>query len=211
MPHRFYLFDLDGTLIDSIDLIYRCYTHASLTHLGFSPENEVWRTGLGTPLREQFSAVCTDAALIEAMVVTYREYHNVHHDDSIRVYPGVAEVLDELSKSGLELAVVTSKLRRGAERGLRRAGLLDHFETIVSADEVSHPKPHPEPVEIALARLGGRPEDAVFIGDSPHDMASGRAAGVRTAGALWGPFAREELAAAAPDVFLSSPREILQL
>jgi pyrophosphatase PpaX len=211
MPYGLYLFDLDGTLIDSIELIYRCYRHASETHLGFSPEDEVWRTGLGTPLREQFRAVCDDAAMIEAMVVTYREHHNLHHDDAIRVYPGVAEVLGELSSRGLKLAVVTSKLRFGAERGLRRAGLLDLFETIVSADEVTRPKPDGEPVELALERLGGRSHDAVFIGDSPHDMASGRAAGVRTAGALWGPFAREELEAASADVFLESPRAILEL
>jgi len=211
MPHALYLFDLDGTIVDSIELIYRCYTHASRTHLGFSPENEVWRTGLGTPLREQFREVCDDAELIEAMVVTYREYHNLHHDDAVRVYPGVAEVLAELSRGGARLAVVTSKLRFGAEKGLRRAGLLELFETIVPADEVSRPKPHPEPVQKALERLGGRPEDAVFIGDSPHDMASGRAAGVRTGGALWGPFDREELASTSPDYFLSTPEEILAL
>lgn len=211
MPHALYLFDLDGTLIDSIELIYRCYRHASVTHLGFSPDDDVWRTGLGTPLRAQFRAVCQDAALIEAMVVTYREYHNLHHDEAIHLYPGVAEVLHELSRRGGRLGVVTSKLRFGAERGLRRVGLLELFETIVTADEVSRPKPDPEPVETALERLGGRAEDAVFIGDSPHDMASGRAAGVRTAGALWGPFAREELATAAPDVFLTAPAEILGL
>jgi pyrophosphatase PpaX len=208
---RAFLFDLDGTLLDSIDLIFRAYRHTAETHLSISPPDSVWRVGLGTPLREQLRAVSDDPELIEAMVGTYREYHRIHHDESVRLYPGISEVLTSLVARGSRLAVVTSKLRGGAERGLRATGILDRFEAIVSADEVGRHKPHPEPVETALARLCAVPEDAIFIGDSPHDIAAGRAAGVRTAGVLWGPFARAELSVESPDYLLESPHEILSL
>lgn len=206
-----YLFDLDGTLIDSIDLIFRAYRHTAERHLSISPPDSVWREGLGTPLRQQLSAVCADPDLIEAMVATYREYHFAHHEEGVKAYPEVVDVVEALAGRGARLGVVTSKLRTGAERGLVATGLMEFFHTIVSADEVSRPKPHPEPVFAALERLGVDAGDAVFIGDSPHDIAAGREAGVTTAGVLWGPFAREELTRASADFLLESPAEILFL
>ena len=128
-----FLFDLDGTLIDSIELILRCYRHAAATHLSEQPPTSVWRDGLGTPLREQFRAVTSDADLIETMVVTYREFHNEHHDSSVRVYPDVEEVLRGLRRRA-KLGVVTSKLRAGAERGLKLLGLFEFFDVVVTAD-----------------------------------------------------------------------------
>jgi pyrophosphatase PpaX len=211
MPYRTYLFDLDGTLIDSIDLIFRAYRHTAERHLAVSPPDSVWRAGLGTPLRVQLAEVSDDPVLIDAMVVTYRAYHQEHHDRSIRLYPEIEDVLPALLERGARLGVVTSKLRLGAERGLAAAGIAGLFHVVVSADEVSRHKPHPEPVERALEKLGADGETTVFIGDSPHDIASGRAAGVRTAGALWGPFTNEELANAGPDHLLTTPAEILSL
>jgi pyrophosphatase PpaX len=99
----------------------------------------------------------------------------------------------------------------GAERGLVAAGLMEFFHAIISADEVTRHKPHPEPVEAALEKLGVEARVAVFIGDSPHDIAAGRDAGVATAGVLWGPFPREELSLASADYLLESPVEILSL
>lgn len=206
-----YLFDLDGTLIDSIDLIFRAYRHTAERHLSISPPDSVWREGLGTPLRQQLSAVSQDPELIEAMVATYREYHHAHHQESVKAYPEVVGVVSALAGRGARLGVVTSKLRTGAERGLVATGLMEFFHTIVSAEEVSRHKPHPEPVLAALERLGVDAGDAVFIGDSPHDIAAGRQAGVATAGVLWGPFAREELIQASADFLLESPGEILSL
>lgn len=206
-----YLFDFDGTIVDSIELIFRCYRHAARRHLAELPDDKVWRDGLGTPLRQQFRAVTADVALIEAMVVSYREYHHQHHDTSVSLYPGVAPVLDALVARGATLGVVTSKLRRGAERGLKLTGLAEHFRVVVTADEVTRPKPDPEPVLTALERAGADPARAVFIGDSPHDIAAGRSAGIATAGVLWGPFAADELAACAPTFVLRAPEEILSL
>jgi pyrophosphatase PpaX len=210
-PFESYLFDLDGTLVDSIDLIFRAYRHTAERHLSFSPPDSVWREGLGTPLRQQLAMVTTDRELIEAMVVTYRAYHQEHHDASVKAFPQIAEVIEELSTRGARLGIVTSKLRSGAARSLRAAGLAEFFQAVVTAEDVGRSKPNPEPVWAALERLGGNARDAVFIGDSPHDIAAGRNAGVATAGALWGPFTRADLESASADFLLESPREILDL
>ena len=85
------------------------------------------------------------------------------------------------------------------------------MDVLVCADEVTNPKPHPEPVQKALRLLGAEAGASVYVGDSIHDMVSGREAGVRTAAALWGPFGREYLEGATPDYWLERPEDLLRL
>ena len=203
-----FLFDLDGTLIDSIELILRSYRHTMRLHRGHEPADDVWMQGLGTPLWVQFRQFSDDPAEIEAMVATYREYNLAHHDELVRPYRGVVDAVRSLHGGGNALGLVTSKMRSGAIRGLRIAGLQDAFQVIVGSDEVTHPKPHPEPVLIALERLAATAESAVFIGDSRHDLECGRAAGVKTAAVLWGPFDRAHLADLEPDYWLERPEDL---
>ncbi len=206
-----FLFDLDGTLIDSIELILRSYRHTMRAHRGLEPPDEVWMQGLGTPLWVQFHHWTEDPAEIEAMVATYRAYNLEHHDELVRPYEGVVAAVRDLRKNGKTLGLVTSKIREGALRGLQVAGLEDGFEVIVGADDVTHPKPHPEPVLKALERLGAPAADTVFIGDSRHDIECGRAAGVKTAAVLWGPFDRTHLADLVPDYWLEKPEDLAAL
>jgi len=210
VPLTTVLFDLDGTIIDSIDLILRSYRHTLRAHRGLEPPDEVWMKGLGTPLWVQFRDWTDDPAEIEAMVATYRAYNLEHHDALVRPYDGVVQAVRDLKTRGKTLGLVTSKMKSGAERGLRVAGLEQVFDTIVGSDEVEHPKPHPEPVLKALQRLGAPPGDAVFVGDSRHDIECGRAAGVKTAAVLWGPFDRSHLADLAPDYWLEDPADLAQ-
>ncbi|HEY6807767.1 MAG TPA: HAD-IA family hydrolase [Gemmatimonadales bacterium] len=206
-----FLFDLDGTLIDSIELILRSYRHTIKTHRGYEPPDDVWMKGLGTPLRVQFQEWSEDPAEIETMVATYREYNLAHHDELVRPYDGVVDAVRRIAASGAGLGLVTSKMHGGALRGLKLAGIEREFTVVVGSDEVTHPKPHPEPVLTALERLGARAETAVFIGDSRHDLECGRAAGVETAAVLWGPFARAELEDCAPDHWLERPADLDRL
>ena len=203
-----FLFDLDGTLIDSIDLILRSYRHTIKTHRGLEPPDAVWMKGLGTPLWVQFRDWTEDPAELEAMVATYRAYNLEHHDALARPYDGVAAQVKLLKGGGKRLGLVTSKLRSGALRGLQLAGLEDAFEVVVGADQVLHPKPHPEPVLTALEHLGAPAAETVFIGDSRHDIECGRAAGVKVAAVLWGPFDRSHLADLNPDFWLERPEQI---
>ncbi len=206
-----FLFDLDGTLIDSIELILRSYRHTMRVHRGHEPSDDVWMQGLGTPLWVQFRQFTEDPAEIEAMVATYRAYNLAHHDEMVRPYAGVVEAVLALRDQGKTLGLVTSKMRSGAVRGLKVAGLEDAFQVIVGADEVTHPKPHPEPVLTALERLGAPALDAVFVGDSRHDVECGRAAGVKTAAVLWGPFDRAHLEDLEPDYWLDTPADLAAL
>jgi pyrophosphatase PpaX len=145
------------------------------------------------------------------MVLTYREYNFRHHDNRVTAYPGVSEMMRRLRAHGVRTGLVTSKNREGAWRGLRVTGLDDTVDIVIGADDVSEPKPHPEPVHAALKALGAVAAEAVFVGDSVHDMASGRAAGVATAAVLWGPFTRADLDATTPDHWLEKPADLLPL
>jgi len=206
-----FLFDLDGTLIDSVELILRSYRHTLRTHRGTVPPDAMWLKGLGTPIRVQLRQWTEDPVEIEQMAATYSVYNLEHHDALVRPYEGIVDAVHSLKEDGKRLGLVTSKVRSGATRGLKVAGLEAAFDVIVGADDVRNPKPHPEPVLAALEQLGAQPGEAVFIGDSRHDLESGRAAGVKTAAALWGPFDRPHLADLKPDFWLEHPDDILAL
>jgi pyrophosphatase PpaX len=208
-----FLFDLDGTIIDSIELILRSYRHTIALHRSHEPmpPDDMWIQGLGTPLWAQFGQITEDKDEIEAMVQTYRTYNLTHHDALVRPYEGVVDEIRRLKNSGKRLGVVTSKLRDGAMRGLRVSGLDDSFDVVIGCDDVTRSKPHPEPVLKAVAELGVKPTETVFVGDSRHDMESGRSAGVKTAAVLWGPFDRAHLEDLSPDYWLEKPQDLRQL
>ena len=203
-----FLFDLDGTLIDSLELILRSYRHTLSVFRGEAPADETWMAGLGTPLRTQLAAFARDADELDRMAATYREYNFAHHDDLVRQFPGIREAVTALKAQGHKLAIVTSKARSGVTRGLRVCGLDDLFGTIVTADDTTKHKPDPTPVLRALEILGSEAGHAVFIGDSPHDMAAAAAAHILKAAALWGPFGRKDLEPCSPDIWLAHPAEI---
>jgi len=202
------LFDLDGTLIDSIELILASYRHTMRTHgYGEVPDAE-WMRGVGTPLRVQLSRWARTPDEMDALVATYRDYNLSNHDRMITIYPGVHEMVSAIRSRGLRTGVVTSKNREGTARGLALVGLEGEIDVMVCADDVINPKPHPEPVERALSALSADPATTIFVGDSIHDLHSGRAAGVLTGAVLWGPFTREDLAPAEPDFWFTSPAEL---
>ena len=212
MPRlRTVLFDLDGTLIDSIRLILDSYHHTLSQHQLPARSDDDWLKGIGTPLHVQFAEWQEHPERLQAMIATYREYNLKYHDRMVTVYPGVVDAVRELKAAGLATGLVTSKNRLGALRGLKLVGLEALMDVLVCADEVTNPKPHPEPVEKAVALLGAEPSTTVYVGDSLHDMHSGRAAGVKTAAALWGPFGRSHLEGASPDYWLETPGELVEL
>jgi pyrophosphatase PpaX len=210
-PLRTVLFDLDGTLIDSVRLILDSYHHTLSQHGLPARTDEEWLKGVGTPLTVQLAEWRDEMGTIEAMMATYREYNIKHHDRMVTVYPGVVAAVREIKALGVQTGLVTSKNRQGALRGLTLVGLEALMDVLVCADEVTNPKPHPEPVEKAVSLLGADPAATVYVGDSVHDMHSGRAAGVRTAAALWGPFGRDHLKQSKPDYWLETPRALVTL
>jgi len=210
-PLHTVLFDLDGTLIDSVRLILDSYHYTLSAHGLPARSDEQWLRGVGTPLTAQFAECCDDQELMAALIATYREYNLAHHDRMVTVYPGVVAAVERIRAAGRRTGLVTSKNRSGALRGLALAKLELMMDVLVCADEVTNPKPHPEPVEKALKLLDADRSTTVYVGDSIHDMLSGRAAGVRTAAALWGPFGRAHLAGATPDYWLETPGDLVAL
>ena len=173
--------------------------------------NRSWLATLGMPLRDSFTKMASSSKSVEALVQTYVEHNLLHHDSMVRPYDGVVPMIGALAGRGARLALVTSKVARTAARGLAVAGIENAFELIVSADDVQRGKPDPEPVLLALSKLGVPASDAVFVGDSPHDVESGNRAGVKTAAATWGPFPRTILEAAGPTFFVNRPEDVLSL
>lgn len=205
------LFDLDGTIIDSIDLIVDSYLHTFRSHgLPMLSREEIIH-GIGTPLRTVFGAWTDDPATMESWIATYRGYNLAHHDTRVSAFPGMVPLIRTLAERHVPLGLVTSKNRVGAVRGLELVGLGDTMQVIVGADDVVKPKPDPEPVRRALDALDAAPEGTAFVGDSHHDIESGRAAGVTTIGVTWGPIAREHLVRAGAHHICDHPDEVQRL
>lgn len=201
------LFDLDGTLVDSITLIVESMRHAFREREG-APSNEEWIAHIGTPLAACFRHYARDEDDVQLLIAGYREYQLANHDRLVRAYEAVPETLRALRERGYPLAVVTSKGEELAHRALKHVGIDDLFETVVGLESSTKHKPDPEPVHVALDRLGATPERGWFVGDSPHDINAGNSAGVTTVAALWGPFSRETLAAAGPSHIIGDIREL---
>jgi pyrophosphatase PpaX len=204
------LFDLDGTLVDTVPFILEAVRQA-FEGYGTCPTDAEWIAGIGTPLRAQLASFARRPEDVEPLFDRYRGYWLAHHDERTRPFPGAVETVAALAAAGHPVGVVTAKIEQGAYRTLRHAGLLPHVGAVVGADSCANAKPHPEPVLLALARLGGEPARALLVGDSPHDIAAAKAAGALAAAALWGACGRDVLAAAGADFFLADVREVRAL
>jgi pyrophosphatase PpaX len=211
LPLRAVLFDLDGTLIDSIGLLLGSMHYAFEGFEGRKPSEAEWVAGIGTPLVKQFAEFARDAAEVERLRLRYREWQLAHHDEMTVAYPGAVETVRTLHERGLKMALVTSKGDELATRSLAHIGLLEYIPIVVGADSVTEHKPKPAPVFKALELLGVSAAEACFIGDSTHDVHAGNAAGVRTIAALWGPFTREQLAPSKPTYWLDDIRGLSPL
>ena len=206
-------FDLDGTLADTVELILMSYRHTMRRHLGEAPPDERWLATIGTPLALQLGDFARSEGERLAMLDTYVAFQRGVHDDMARPFPGALEALSELRRRGVRLAIVTSKARGIARRTMEGWGLGDAVDLVVAGDDVVRGKPDPEPVLSALETLGLEelPEEVVFVGDSPFDLRSGRAAGTRTAAVAWGPHERQVLEAEEPDYFLDELEDVLRI
>jgi pyrophosphatase PpaX len=205
------LFDLDGTLIDSIELILNSARYAFEKLERTAPSDAEWLTGVGIPLFTMFGRYARDKDDCAALIGAYREYQLAHHDRLTRCYDNVVHTVTTLKARGHEIGIVTSKSEALALRALALFGLARHMDTIVGCDASTRHKPDPEPVRIALTRLGSAPGDAIFVGDSIHDIIAGNAAGVPTVAATWGAFGRSDLEAAHPGLFLDDISGLLDL
>lgn len=202
------LFDFDGTLIDTNDLIYHSFDY-TFKKFGYSFTEEEILQFNGPPLRETFSKI--NPELAEEMIETYREHNAAHHAEYVKLFPNVKETLDILQEKGYDLGVVTAKMREGVEQGMEITGIGSYFDTIITIDDVTNPKPHPEPVLKALEKLNAVPDTAIMIGDNYHDIIAGNKAGTKTAGVSWSVKGKEYLKQFNPTYMLEDMTDLLAI
>jgi len=203
------VFDLDGTVVDTVELIRRSFRYATRTVLKQElPDAEIMAF-VGQPLMAQMQQISAEHA--QELYDVYRDYNHRLHDELIRGYSGMAEALAGLREAGKRLGLVTSKGADTTAMAFRVVPLRQYFDVVVTADDTVEHKPRPAPILVCLERLGSNANGAIYIGDSPHDVAAGKAAGVATAGVTWGLFSAADVRAAQPDIVLTSPAQIVPL
>lgn len=178
------LFDLDGTILDTNELIITSFLESLK---GIVPENfsrEAIIPSMGEPLTDQLRKFSGYEDVTE-LVNAYREVNLRLHDEYVTLFEHVQEVMKRMHEQGIKIGVVTTKMRLTTERGLAFTGIAQYVDAIVTIDDVTHPKPHPEPVSRAIELLDTTPEATLMVGDSIVDMQSARAAGAVAVGVSW--------------------------
>ena len=203
------LFDLDGTLIDSAELIMTAFETTVQANLHQTIDRAAILGMWSRPIRERFRALAPDRD--EVLAQDYLRRYLALHDRYARLFPGVADVLEALRVRGYAMGIVTSKRRATTEAAV--SGFhLDRWCTVIITDEdVTRHKPDPEPVRAAASQLGVSVAEALMVGDSPLDIAAGHRAGAGTAAALWGTVEASPLLAEAPDHRLARPEDLLPI
>jgi pyrophosphatase PpaX len=202
-----FLFDFDGTLAYSEQAYRAAFLHSIERHTGVLP-NEVefcdfWNVTPHEVLRRY------GEELIEEMFASFEEHYYATHHQHLIAYDGVEELLSSLHEQGASVGIVSLKPRRAGDLELDIIGLRRLISLAVWGDDVERPKPEPDGVLRAMADLGADPRSTLVIGDSPADILMGRAAGTRTAAAMWGGSSRKRLFAASPDFALDTPGDLL--
>jgi pyrophosphatase PpaX len=198
------LFDFDGTLVDTTEMIHQSMRHATSSVLGRDHiPRETLLANVGQPLPRQMEII--DAEKAELLLEAYRSHHEEHHDALIGEFPGVEESLSRLRSAGIKVAVVTSKRRLSVEMALKNfPGLRNVVDRFVTLEDTTQHKPHPEPVLRGLELLGGIPKErAAYVGDSPFDVQAAKAAGLTSVAVSWGAFSADRLREAEPDHLVS--------
>ncbi|MDM5330316.1 pyrophosphatase PpaX [Neobacillus sp. CF12] len=203
------LFDLDGTLIDTNELIISTYLHTLEKYFPGKYTREDVLPFLGPTLHEVFGEMDPDR--VEEMVLDYRTYNLANHDTLVKEFVGVMETIETLKKKGYKLAIVTTKREDVAFKGLRLMKLDSFFDVMVAYDHVKKVKPDPEPIYLALEKLDSKPEETLMVGDNFHDVLAGKNAGTKTAGVAWTIKGRDYLAKYEPDYMLENMTDLLTI
>jgi pyrophosphatase PpaX len=200
------VFDLDGTLVDSVELITVSFQHAIREVLGREASREEAVQHVGTPLKEQMVRISPERA--DELVAVYRDFNHREHDRMLKLYDGILELLNDLTKAGCALGLVTSKSRPTTQMAFDLTGIEPYFDATVCCDEAPGNKPTAAPILYCLEHLGIAPADAAYVGDSPADIQAAHAAGVVAIGVTWGVFDTATLIAEKPEILVHTMSEL---
>ncbi len=203
------LFDLDGTVLDTNNLIVQSFQHTYKTVSGIEKDRDYIVKSFGEPLAvtmEREFEIPTDEA-----IRIYREFQYDSFENLIDVFPGMDQVTIRLFNKGYKLGVVTSRLRNTTVRGLKKYNILNYFDCIITADDTKKHKPHPEPINMALEKLQSKPEQTLMIGDSLFDIKCAHNAGVKSAIVTWSELSEEEYMIENPDYIIEKAEDIIRI
>ncbi len=203
-----FIFDLDGTLNDSVPLIV-ITTLKAYQELGIDQGEDIIKSYIGVPLVETGEALLGPGRGQEYLEAYLRHYDPMAYP--MRAFPGIPELLSELRARGAKLAIATAKRRQMAEDTLEIIGLTGMLDVLVASESTERRKPFPDPALKAMELLGAKPAESLFIGDSVHDLQCAQQAGIKACAVTWGAGGKEELAACGPDYSVDTVAELSQL
>ncbi len=204
------IFDMDGTLVSSLPVIYKCENEISRKYLKISLTLEEVISKFGPPAHTIIRDMTRNLpdALQTRAVSDYYECYRTHVPSRGLVFPGITELLHKIKGSGRRLALFTGVEKTMMEYTLNPFKLSEFFEVRVTADDVRNSKPDPEGINLALSRIKADPRESMYVGDSPADVIAGRRAGVLTGAALWSPENRGDPTTEHPDFEFRSVQQL---
>ncbi|WP_419821455.1 pyrophosphatase PpaX [Anoxybacterium hadale] len=206
------LFDFDGTIMDTNNVILQSWQHTFRTVEGKERPREEILSTFGEPLYVTMEKKLPQISVEEGAAI-YRGFHYDHFTDLISLFPGIIELLEELKKRGIKIGLVTSRLRHTTEIGLNKFDMMKYFDSIVTCDDTEKFKPDPEPALVALQQLDAKPEETLMVGDSLYDILCARGAGIRSALVGWALAVSEEEKTGkdAPDYIIEKAEDLLEI
>ncbi|TCS81809.1 pyrophosphatase PpaX [Tepidibacillus fermentans] len=210
MKYKTLLFDLDGTILNTNELIINSFLYTLEQFYPGKYNREMIIPHMGKPLYEQM-VIFGDESHAEEMVKIYREHNLRTHDEYVLEFPHVKEVLETLKQEGAILGVVTTKMLNTTMMGLKRFGMDSLMSTIVSYEDTEFHKPAPEPVLLAMERLGANPETTLMVGDSQYDIQAAKNAGITAIGVAWSLKGPEFLKQFDPDYVIKDMRDLIPI
>ena len=179
------LFDLDGTLIDSTEAILESFHHAYDLHEAEQPQDEAIKVLIGHPLDIMFAQLGVEEAEVWDYVKSYKEHYRVISTQKTVLLPAAQEAV-ALASTFARLGIVTTKTGAYSRVLMEHFGLMDYFEVLIGREDVRHPKPHAEPINKAVEKMGVEKEGCWIIGDTRLDLQSAKNAGIGSVGVLSG-------------------------
>lgn len=204
------LFDLDGTLLDTNELIFSSFREAFSKCLNLNLKNDEIAMYFGKPLEYSFSSY-GNKEKVEEMIATYRNYNDKNHDENCMPFKGVKRILKELQNRGIKIAIVTSKRKIMSERGMKISGIYEFVDVIITPECTDKHKPDKAPALKACELLSVSPENSIFVGDSTFDILCGKDAGCHTCAVNYTALPIHELEKVEPDFFISEFSELLEV